>query len=303
MKKNRRRRFVGPVIIILIILALAGFAGYNFFQVKHVEIEGNSQYGSDYIEALANIEIETHMLKVDEKKIKENVESNPYLELVEVDYKLPDTVVLTVNERQPICLMDYAGNTLLLDRQLIVLSTDGGAAAGSYPALQGIAVDAVNLGKQLGASDTFKISVATSILDELKSAEIMNMVTSIDLTDVNVITMNTAGGPSVLFGQSDMVPEKVVWIKKILPSLISEGKTAGTLDVSAGTFATFRLPEGVQNTGDTQGTEENGQQENNGSENLQSADPQTEDTQAEETQTGEGTQNPGTVSPDPGSSE
>lgn len=249
MKKNKRRRNVGPVIIILIILALAGFAGYNFFQVKHVEVQGNSQYGSDYIVSLANIEEETHMLKVDEKKIKENIESNPYLELVEVDYKLPDTVVLTVAERQPVCLIDYAGNLLLLDRQLIVLAVDGQAEAGNYPAIQGIVIDAVNLGKQIGAADTFKISVATSILDEMKSAEILNMATIIDLTDVNVIRMSTNGGPAILFGQSDLVAEKVRWIKKTLPSLLSEGKTTGTLDVSAGTFATYRLPDGTQDNG------------------------------------------------------
>ena len=275
MKKNKRRRNVGPVIIILIILALAGFAGYNFFQVKHVEVQGNSQYGSDYIAALANIEEEIHMLKVDEKKIKENIESNPYLELTEIDYKLPDTVVLTVTERQPICIIDYAGNMLLLDRQLIVLSTDGLADAGKYPMLQGIVIDAVNLGKQIGAADAFKMSVATSLLDELKNAEIINMVTAIDLTDVNVIRMNTNGGPSLLFGQSDLVAEKVKWIKKTLPSLISEGKITGTLDVSAGTFATYRLPEGTQDSAltDPQTTD------------PQTADPGIEDPQTNEAQT------------------
>jgi hypothetical protein len=254
MKKNRRKRFVGPVIVILIILALAGFAGYNLIQVKHVEVRGNSQFGSDYIVNLANIEDETHMLKVDEKKIKENIESNPYLELESVDYKLPDTVILTVAERQPVCLIDYAGNILMLDRQLNVLSTDGQAETGKYPLLEGIVIDAVNLGKQIGASDSFKLSVATSILDGLKGEEIIGLITEIDLTDVNVIRMSTNGGPAILFGQSDLVEEKAGWIKKILPSMISEGKTTGTLDVTAGTFATYRLAQEIadpQATGTT----------------------------------------------------
>lgn len=280
MKKNRRRRFVGPVIVILIILALAGFAGYHLFQVKHVEVQGNSQYGSDYIVGLANIEEKTQMLKVDEKKIKENIESDPYLELKEVDYKLPDTVVLMVAERQPVCLTDYAGNMLLLDRQLIVLSTDGQTDVGNYPLIQGIAIDAVNLGKQIGVSDDFKISVATSILDELKNAEILNMVTTIDLTDVNVIIMYTNSGPVITFGQSDLVSEKVKWIKKILPSLVSEGKTTGTLDVSAGTFATYRLPGQTQDTG--QGDTQTG--------DTQSADTQTTGAQTTEAPSSDDTQ-------------
>ena len=65
----------------------------------------------------------------------------------------------------------------------------------------------------------------------------------IDISDVNNINFSTEDGISVLFGQSDSVEEKVSWINKMLPELISKGKVYGVLDVSAGEFATYRLNE------------------------------------------------------------
>ncbi len=260
MKKNKRGKAVMPIVVILVILALAGFASYNVFQVKHVQVAGNEEYAADYITGLANIPDETLMLKVDEAKIKENIESNPFLQLDFVDYELPDTVVLHITERKPIATLGYAGHILLLDRQLDVLQMDASAQSENYPQLQGISPDALNLGKQIQAADDFKISVATSILDELKAQDALSMISVIDLTDINNIRFKTHGGPDVLFGQSDQPEEKIRWMAKILPSLIGQGNTQGIVDVTAGSFATFRMEE-ESGDGGTQDTAASGQPE------------------------------------------
>jgi hypothetical protein len=84
------------------------------------------------------------------------------------------------------------------------------------------------------------------------------MVTQIDLSDINNIRLKTNGGPDVLFGQSDQAAGKIGWVKKLLPTLIDQGKTSGILDVTAGTFATYgedKLPGGTPSAGpDTQNT-------------------------------------------------
>jgi hypothetical protein len=245
MKKNKRGKAVLPIIVILVILALSGFASYNVFQVKHVLVEGNVEYAAGSIAELANIPDETLMLKVDEAKIKENIESNPFLQLDSVDYELPDTVVLKITERKPIATLRYAGRVLLLDRQLNVLQMDASDESGNYPELQGISPDALNLGKPIQTADSFKITVATSILDELKAQSALAMISVIDLTDINNIRFKTRGGPDVLFGQSDQSQSKIRWMIRILPSLIQEGNTQGIVDVTAGTFATYRQDGGA----------------------------------------------------------
>ena len=249
--------------MIVVILILAGYASYKTFQVREVLVAGNEEYESDYIAGLADIPDETLMIKVDEEKIKENIESNPFLELVSVDYELPETVVLMVAERKPAVVLSYAGNTLLLDRQLNVLKMDAAAEAANFPELQGVAPEALNLGKQIQTADTFKVTVATDILDALKNLDALGMISVIDLTDINNIRLVTKEGPDVLFGQSDQPEEKVRWMKRILPSLIEGGNTMGELDVSAGTFATYRGDgdTGVQG-GDTPGTQPESDPEN-----------------------------------------
>ncbi len=252
-KKKKKRAKVLPIILTAVILVLAGYASYLTFQVKNVLVQGNEQYASDYIVGLADIPDKTLMIKVDEESLKEKIESNPFLELTSVDYELPDTVMLIIHERQPITVLSYAGNVLLLDRELNVLEMDASAEAANYPALEGISPDALNLGKQIQTADSFKITVATSILDALSNEDALSLVSAIDLTDVNNIRLQTKDGPDVLFGQSDQTENKVHWMKRVLPSLIENGSTQGVLDVTAGTFATYSADE--DETGQNAGTQ------------------------------------------------
>ncbi len=276
MKKKKRRRAVFPIILIATILGLAGFAGYNAFQVRDVQVVGCEAYAADYIAGLANIPEETLMIKVDEETIKENIESNPFLELTSIDYEMPDTVVLIVHERKPAVTLSYAGNVLLLDRQLNVLEMDGAAEAGNYPELQGVSPDALNLGKQIQTADEYKISVATSILDELENQAALGLVSVLDLSDINNICFKTRNGPEVLFGQSDEPESKIRWMMRILPSMIAEGTTQGILDVSAGSFATYRTEDGTQ-TQDTQTLQDADTQDTDTQDNADIQDTDTQD--------------------------
>jgi hypothetical protein len=69
----------------------------------------------------------------------------------------------------------------------------------------------------------------------------LGLVSVIDLSDINNIRLKTRGGPDVLFGQSDQPESKMYWMMRILPSMIAEGTTQGIVDVSAGSFATYRM--------------------------------------------------------------
>jgi hypothetical protein len=42
------------------------------------------------------------------------------------------------------------------------------------------------------------------------------------------------------------VVDKIKWIDKMLPTLNKEGRTTGVLDVTSGTFATYRMDEPEQ---------------------------------------------------------
>lgn len=236
-KKGGKRK-TAAVAWTLILLALIGLAGYYMLQVRQVIVEGNVTYTDAEVQKLAAIPENTHMLQVDERLIKKNVEADPYLSLTKVEYKLPDTVALTVYERRPAARIAAGGAFVLVDRQLTVLS-DKPAGSAEYPQIEGIAVRTIEPGRQVLTEERVKLAAATAILDELSARNALGTVLRIDLTDTNSIRFETKNGPLVLFGQPGSEPEKIAWMVRLLPELISQGKTDGVLDISAGNTATY----------------------------------------------------------------
>ncbi len=251
----RRRSSAGKIIlgIVLAVLAIAGlfYFGYVFFQVEEVEVAGNGKYTSIYIEGLADIPDETHMLMLDEEKVKENIESTePYLEVLNVRKKMPKTVVIEVKERQPKALISYANNYLLTDIDANVLEIMEERPETHMPVINGFAINAVALGKQISTDDAFKITVMSEILTALENRQLTDSIDQIDLSDVNNIRLTSVDGLAIKFGQSDKVVDKIKWIDKMLPTLNKEGRTTGVLDVSSGTFAVYKMDEDEQTVGE-----------------------------------------------------
>lgn len=240
-KSNLGKLISGIVIGVLAVAALLYF-GYVFFQVENIEVNGNGKYTDIYITNLAHIPENTHMLMLDIEEIKTNIEeSEPYLEVLNIKKKLPQTVLIEVKERQPKALIEYADKYLLADDKGNILEIiDELPENRKYPIVQGFAVGSVSLGRTIGTDDTFKITVMSEILTALENRQITDSIFSIDLSDINNIRMQTPDNLSIKFGQADKIVDKIKWIDRMLPTLKRDGRTTGVLDVSAGTFATYK---------------------------------------------------------------
>lgn len=257
-KSNLGRIILGIVILVLTVAGLLYF-GYVFFQAEKVEVSGNGKYTDIYITNLAKIPEKTHMLMLNTDEIKSNIEeAEPYLEVLNIKKKLPQTVLIEVKERQPKALIEYADSYLMADDEGNILEIlEVLPENRKYPIIQGFAVGSVSLGRTIGTDDTFKITVMSEILTALENRQITDSIYSIDISDINNINMQTSENLSVKFGQADKIVDKIKWIDRMLPTLKRDGRTSGVLDVSAGTFATYKKDEENGNAIDTSSTDSN----------------------------------------------
>lgn len=249
-RKNNSAKIIGVIIFMVLAVSGAIYFGYAFFQAEHVEVEGNGKYTDVYIEGLANIPEKTHMFMLKTDEIKSKIEeAEPYLEVLDIIKKYPQTVIIEVKERQPKALIAYADKYLLADDAGNVLEIyDSIPDNSTYPIMQGFAVTGISLGKQIDTDDTFKITVMSEILTALENRQITGSIYSIDLSDINNIRMQTSDMLSVKFGQADKIADKIKWIDRMLPTLKRDGRTSGVLDVTAGTFATYKKDEPTATT-------------------------------------------------------
>lgn len=103
-KENSRRYLVRIFIGIGIIVALIGgwAALYNSpaFTIQNVEVEGVEHLTSDEMSQLANVPTDTTLLRVDTETIRNRLKQTAWVEDVTVTRKFPDTIKITVTERE-----------------------------------------------------------------------------------------------------------------------------------------------------------------------------------------------------------
>lgn len=241
MKERRKTHSIGKtilaVVIVILLLAGAGYFTYVYFQVDHIKVTGNSVFSAGEIAKLADIQPKTHMFFVDTEEIKQKIETEPHVEVNSITKEYPKTLVVDITERVPEAVTSFSDQFLLLDVNANVMEMHPEQPEGTYPLVTGFAIDAVNLGKQISTQDGFKVTVYSELITALDDKEIKDKIATIDLSDINNIKLTTRDGLSIKFGQSDKITDKVKIIKKMLPKV----NASGELDVSLGISATTKL--------------------------------------------------------------
>lgn len=121
-KKKRRNYFLPNFIVAMIILGgLVYLAGTETFEVKTITTKGNAHYTTGEIVALGAIEPRHNIFTFPSKKVKEELLKDPYIKDAVISRKLPDKIIITVEERLESASVEYGDKFVIIDREGIIL--------------------------------------------------------------------------------------------------------------------------------------------------------------------------------------
>ncbi len=138
-KRFWKRPLFWIVLGIFLIATLAYFVlFYKTFQVKNIEISGNEKIKSEEIQNIVSTKLGRKILFTSSKSIfivdtnnavKSLLRDFPEIETVDIQKKFPDSMTVTVKERQPIAVFcQTADNCFFIDRNGVVFEkTNTGA--------------------------------------------------------------------------------------------------------------------------------------------------------------------------------
>ncbi len=107
-KKRKKKNLVHKIITWFIICVLLAGVGIVlsltvFFKIGDISVEGNERYLTEEILSQCSIDIGENLFMSDTNNAKRLLEKNlPYIYNAEVKRKLPDKIIITVEETQPI---------------------------------------------------------------------------------------------------------------------------------------------------------------------------------------------------------
>ena len=227
----------GRRILFTCLAALVIFTGALclFLRVTEIRVDGDPGAcdPQEIIEA-AGVRKGQSLLLVDRDQAAAKVQSMfPALSNASVSCSLPGLVTIRVNESQIRAVISYEGERWVFDEYCHVI---GKAEPGEkYVTVSGLEVTGVRVGREMTADRANESALACTktILTQLVTRELADKVSSLNMENLANIEFVYDGTFTVKLGTGSKLEYKLERFATVIRSVLEEGKTGGTIDVSS----------------------------------------------------------------------
>ncbi len=234
-RKNRPAALALTLAVTAAVLLLGG----RVFVVRRIAVQGNQLFTDRAIADQSGIQLGKSIFSIDEQAVFGAFAGNGDIALEGVAVHWPDTVELTVRERQGRAYVSYLGTALLVDQDMVVMRQLSDLPAGQMPVITGIAVSGCAVGQSLASQQAGQVQAAALVTQALWNQGLQGQVSELNVGDLDNLYLITASGMMVELGDESAMADKLTWMQAVLQQLAAEGVTTGSLDVSSGNSAIY----------------------------------------------------------------
>ncbi|MDR1569893.1 MAG: cell division protein FtsQ/DivIB [Oscillospiraceae bacterium] len=227
---------IAAITLIAVITLGAWIASGNVMMISSIGVEGSDIVPADEVIRLSGLQYGQAILSVNSFDIKQRVESNRFLRFVALDKQYPSRVVIMVETRKPVAILQYMGNYLLADAEGVVIARYSQLEfSEDLPFITGLEITEAmaRLDASIIASGAPNALAAFNIINELNAQEMSDGISELNVADLDNIYLVTLDGIQVMLGDNYEIPAKIALAKAVLPQLPSDTKPGGLLDVTA----------------------------------------------------------------------
>lgn len=218
---KRKKAILKIVKVLTLIIVLIGVGIYvalsPLFNIKDINIIGNSKVSKEEIISLSELKTGENTFKVSKKNIKNKVKANAYIENVKIRRKLPDKVEIIVVERVATYMIPFANSYIYINNQGYMLEITSQKA--EMPAIVGISTPEEELheGQRLISEDLVKLGEVLQIMESANANELVDLITKIDISNRQdyILTLEKEK-KAIHLGDVSNLSTKMAYVKKIL---------------------------------------------------------------------------------------
>ena len=217
-KKNIQLKIVKWIFLLaLLATAIILFMLSSVFNIKDITVTNNNKISEQEIISLSGLTKDENMFKISNKKIKEAIKQNPYIENVKITKTLYGTINLEVTERVPTYMLKFANAYVYINNQGYMLEISEEPL--ELPIISGFKTPTENIkaGNRLVVDDLIKLENVIKIMEIAKTTSVAEKITEIDIsntTNYKIIIANE--GKTVDFGDLTNINVKILKIEYII---------------------------------------------------------------------------------------
>ncbi|SCH15521.1 cell division protein FtsQ/DivIB [Romboutsia sp. 1001713B170207_170306_H8] len=242
MKKQKRKIRTDRVMIILLCvfmfsIGLVTLLKSDLFNLTKVEIVGNSVLKKDEVINEEKLITKKNIFSYKLKDIKKEIQSNPYVDDVEVKRKLPNKIVITIKEKEVIALLSNGTDFCYIDNSGNLIEKIDNLYENNDKIVFNVKYT-LNNGTVKFENDKVKKSVL-NLIALLKEEHLENEISEIEYTGSNVNIIANIG-PKFLIINDDNLDYNISRTSKILVDLQSKNIKSGIVDLTYSNYAVYK---------------------------------------------------------------
>lgn len=180
-KIKRKRIFFSIVLLIATLITLC--LKLPCFGISEIIVSNNKTIASEEIIKETQIVKGTNIFYINVRKIKENLEANPYILSVDVKRKLPSSIQIVVNERAAAFYAEKGNKFVIIDKSGIVLEERDNINNMKLIKLVGIDTAKTKIGNVIPEVGTRKLNFINNITDIILNNSSCKNLSKVDITD------------------------------------------------------------------------------------------------------------------------
>lgn len=238
-KKKKIKKIIKLITLLLLIVGGVIFALVSpIFDIKEIKVLNNEQIDTETIVSLSQLQIGQNLFRFNKSKIIKEIKTNPYVESVNIKRKIPNSVEITIEERNKNYNVEFLNGYAYINNQGYILEISEQKL--DMPVILGVSTDAEQIvaGNRLNTKDLEKLETVIQIMNICKSYELDKKVSSIDITNENnyIIYMEEEK-KTIYLGDNTNLSNKMLYVPAIIQE--NQGKE-GTIYVDGDMNSNFK---------------------------------------------------------------
>lgn len=187
------------------------------FNLSEVQVLNNEKLSSELIISLSELNIGENIYKVTKRKLENRIKENAYVQSVKIERKLPNKISITIKERKPTYMLEYANSYVYINNQGYILEISEEKL--ECPIIMGYTTSEDNIkpGDRLNEEDLEKLSTVLKIVETANGNEIGDLITRINIEDKQNYTLILEGEKKTVYlGDASNLSNRIPHLKVVL---------------------------------------------------------------------------------------
>lgn len=230
-RKKKIKKIIKWTTLLLLIVGGIIFALVSpIFNINEIQVINNNQISTETIMSLSQLQIGQNIFKFKSSQVRKDIKTNPYVESVKVQRKIPNRIEITIKERQKNYNVEFLNGYAYINNQGYILEISEQKL--DLPVIQGVSTDQNQIvaGNRLNAGDLVKLETVIQIMNICKNYELEGKISSVDIKNRdNYILYLEEEKKTINLGDESNLSNKMLYVSTILKE--NEGKE-GTIYVN-----------------------------------------------------------------------